>query len=130
MRLRPAVLELVVADMPTTITFYRLLGLSIPAAAESESHVETAFGETRLAFDTQQTIRSFDPGWSAPTGGHRVALGFECDSPAEVDQAWKEITGAGYQGHLEPWDAVWGMRYAVVLDPDGNPVDLFARIPD
>jgi catechol 2,3-dioxygenase-like lactoylglutathione lyase family enzyme len=40
-----------------------------------------------------------------------------------------ELTSAGYEGHLAPWDAVWGMRYAVVRDPDGTPVDLFAPLP-
>jgi hypothetical protein len=34
-----------------------------------------------------------------------------------------------FEGHLEPWDAFWGMRYAVVFDPDGRPVDLFAVLP-
>ena len=32
-------------------------------------------------------------------------------------------------GHHEPWDAFWGQRYATVLDPDGNSVDLFAALP-
>ncbi len=41
----------------------------------------------------------------------------------------KVLTGAGYEGHLAPWDAFWGMRYAVVHDPDGTPVDLFAVLP-
>jgi uncharacterized glyoxalase superfamily protein PhnB len=27
-------------------------------------------------------------------------------------------------------DAFWGQRYATVLDPDGNPVDLFASADD
>jgi len=49
-------------------------------------------------------------------------------SPEEVDAAWAEITGAGYRGHLAPWDAFWGMRYAVVHDPDGTPIDLFAPL--
>ena len=30
--------------------------------------------------------------------------------------------------HLEPMDAFWGQRYATVLDPDGNSVDLFAEL--
>jgi uncharacterized glyoxalase superfamily protein PhnB len=30
---------------------------------------------------------------------------------------------------LAPWDAFWGQRYATVLDPDGNSVDLFAALP-
>jgi hypothetical protein len=32
----------------------------------------------------------------------------------------------GYEGHKPPWDAFWGQRYAVIRDPDGNTVDLFA----
>jgi uncharacterized glyoxalase superfamily protein PhnB len=59
-----------------------------------------------------------------------MALAFECDTPADVDEAWKEITGAGYRGRLQPWDAFWGMRYAVVHDPDGVQVDLFAALPE
>lgn len=128
MKLRIALIELVVADMAATLAFYRRLGLDIPEAADDEPHVDIELpGGIRLAWDTEETIRSFDPGWSAPTaGGHRAALAFACASPAEVDAAWRELTAAGYEGHLEPWDAFWGMRYAVVLDPDGRPVDLFA----
>ena len=40
-----------------------------------------------------------------------------------------ELTDEGGTGVLKPWDAFWGMRYAVVHDPDGNPVDLFAPLP-
>lgn len=130
MKLRLALIELVVSDMAATLAFYRLLGLEIPAEADGEPHVDIAFGEgLRLAFDTVDTIRSFDPQWSPPSGGHGVALAFACDSPAEVDSAWAQLTGAGYTGHLPPWDAFWGMRYAVVHDPDGTPVDLFANLP-
>jgi catechol 2,3-dioxygenase-like lactoylglutathione lyase family enzyme len=129
MQLRPALIELVVRDMAATLAFYRLLGLDLPADADTQPHVDVDFGGLRLALDTEETIRSFDPQWSPPTGGHRVALAFACDSPAAVDEAWAEITGAGYAGHLPPWDAFWGMRYAVVHDPDGTPVDLFAVLP-
>jgi uncharacterized glyoxalase superfamily protein PhnB len=131
MKLRPAVIELVVSDMAATLSFYRLLGLDLPANADAEPHVEVDLGGVKLAFDTEDVIRSFDPGWTAPAaGGHRVALAFECENPAEVDTTWKELTSAGHQSHLEPWDAFWGMRYAVVHDPNGIPVDLFARLPE
>ena len=130
MKLRPAVIELVVSDMAATLAFYRLLGLEFPPDADGQPHVDTAFGDgLRLAFDTVNTVRSIDPQWSPPNGGHRVALAFSCDSPEEVDAAWDEITGAGYTGHLAPWDAFWGMRYAVVHDPDGTPIDLFCPLP-
>ncbi len=39
---------------------------------------------------------------------------------------WAELTEAGHDGRLKPWDAFWGQRYAVVHAPDGNAVDLFA----
>ena len=130
MKLRPALIELVVSDMAATLAFYRRLGLDIPPDADGEPHVDTEFGGLRIAFDTEDTIRSFDASWSPPVpGGHRMALAFDCGTPDQVDKAWAEITGAGYEGHLAPWDAFWGMRYAVVHDPDGTPVDLFAVLP-
>ena len=130
MNLEPALVELVVTDMAATLAFYRRLGLDIPADADGEQHVDVELaGGMRLAFDTEAVIRSFDPDWSPPAGGHRVALAFDCGGPAQVDAAWTELTGAGYEGHLPPWDAFWGMRYAVVHDPDGIPVDLFAPLP-
>jgi uncharacterized glyoxalase superfamily protein PhnB len=39
---------------------------------------------------------------------------------------FERLTAAGYPGSLSPYDAPWGQRYATVLDPDGNIVDLFA----
>ncbi|MEU4093411.1 VOC family protein [Streptomyces sp. NPDC026673] len=129
MTLRIDVVEIVVADMAASLAFYRRLGLDIPAGADAEPHVEAALpGGLRLAWDTVETVRSFDSSWTPPQGGHRMALAFACDGPAEVDAAFAELTGAGYAGHLKPFDAPWGMRYAAVLDPDGNPVDLFAGL--
>ncbi|MDQ1635577.1 MAG: hypothetical protein QOJ32_2386 [Frankiaceae bacterium] len=127
-RLRPALVELVVADMATTLAFYRRLGVDIPADADGAPHVEADLGGLRIAWDTEDVIRSFDPDWTRPSGGHRTALGFRCDGPEEVDAAYAELTEAGYEGHLPPWDAVWGMRYAILHDPDGRPVDLFAPL--
>jgi catechol 2,3-dioxygenase-like lactoylglutathione lyase family enzyme len=129
MDLRLSVIGLVVADMATTLAFYRRLGLDLPADADDQPHVEVQVAGLRLAFDTEEVIRSFDPHYRRPEGSQRMSLAFDCGSPAEVDAAFAELTGAGYEGALEPWDAAWGMRYAVVHDPDGTPVDLFALLP-
>ncbi|MFG2877054.1 VOC family protein [Streptomyces sp. NPDC048337] len=118
---------LVVSDMAASLAFYRRLGLDVPAEADGQPHVEAALpGGMRIGWDTEETIRSFDPSWTLPSGGARTGLAFLCDSPAEVDALYEELTGAGYRGHLKPWDAFWGQRYAVVLDPDGSEVSLFA----
>ena len=130
MTARLDVVGLVVADMPRSLAFYRQLGFDLPASADTEPHVEaTLDGGMRVAWDTIETIHSFDPSWAAASGGPRVALSFACDDPADVDATYARLVGAGYEGHLEPWDAFWGMRYAIVHDPDGNGVDLFALLP-
>jgi catechol 2,3-dioxygenase-like lactoylglutathione lyase family enzyme len=126
---RIAVVGIVVADMAASLAFYRRLGLDLPAEADAEPHVDAELpGGLRLAWDTVETIRSFDPEWTPATGGARMSLAFRCDGPADVDRAYQELVDAGYAGHLKPWDAFWGMRYASVRDPDGNTVDLFAAL--
>lgn len=93
-------------------------------------HVDaTLDGGVALAWDTVETIRSFDPDYQPASGGHRIALAFVKDSPAEVDAAYATLVAAGHEGHVPPFDAFWGQRYATVLDPDGNAVDLFAPLP-
>jgi catechol 2,3-dioxygenase-like lactoylglutathione lyase family enzyme len=117
---------LVVRDLEASLAFYRLLGIEVEGG---EGHVEATLpGGLRIAWDTVDVIRSFDPEWAEPSGGSRIALAFLCDSPADVDARYAELTGAGYEGHKEPWDAFWGQRYAQVKDPDGNTVDLFAPL--
>ncbi|ONH23302.1 glyoxalase [Pseudofrankia asymbiotica] len=119
---------IVVSDMARGLAFYRRLGLEIPAAADAEPHVEVTTPNGRLAFDTDDTIRSFDPSWRPGTGSPRLGLAFACADPAEVDKVYADLTGAGYTGERPPWDAFWGQRYATVTDPDGNHVDLHAPL--
>ncbi len=128
MDLRLDLIGMVVRDMGASLAFYRRLGLDIPEGAESEPHVEaTAASGLRVAWDTVGLIQQIDPDWTDPSGGHRVALAFLCPGPAAVDAKYDELAALGH-GHIEPWDAFWGQRYATVKDPDGNHVDLFAPL--
>ncbi|MQA14489.1 MAG: glyoxalase [Pseudonocardiaceae bacterium] len=120
---------MVVADMGTSLAFYRRLGLDLPAEADEQPHVEvTVAGGLRLAFDSEEVIRSFAPDWQPAHGAGRIGLAFRVDGPPDVDAAYAELVDAGYHGECAPWDAFWGQRYAVVHDPDGNSVDLFAPL--
>lgn len=118
---------IVTRDLARSLTFYRVLGVPVPEGLENEPHVDVVLDDgTTLAWDTVAMVRSFDPGYEPPAGGHHIALAFDTGSPAEVDAAYARLVEAGYEGRVAPWDAVWGQRYAVVLDPDGNSVDLYA----
>ena len=125
-----AAVELVVEDMARSLAFYRRLGLDLPPDADQQAHVGlTLPGGLFLMWDTVEMIRSFDPEWEPPSGGHRTALAFRLGSPAAVDEAYDQLVSSGYEGHKAPWDAFWGQRYAIVHDPDGNAVDLCAPQP-
>ena len=119
---------LVVADMARSLTFYRKLGLAIPAEMDQAPHAEVEVAGMRLMWDTEQTITSFDQGWTRGSGGPQVSFAFECADPAEVDRVHAEMVAAGYDSHLKPWDTPWGQRYAILHDPDGNGVDLYASL--
>lgn len=116
---------IVVQDMKTSLDFYRALGLAIPESANGEMHVEVAQDGLRLAFDTVEVAKGVYGGWDEPTG-HRIELAFLCESADDLNALYEKLVQQGYAGHREPWDAFWGQRYAIVADPDGNLISLFA----
>ena len=125
---QPDLIGIVVRDMSAALRFYRLLGLEIPPNQEAEPHVEVILPNGfRIAWDSLEMAKSIDPNWVEPTG-QRMTLAFKCESPAKVDALYQQVLQNGYHGHKLPWDAFWGQRYAVVIDPDGNLVDLFAGL--
>ncbi len=123
-----AAIGIVAADVAESCRFYRTLGLDVPEPPAGGEHFEiTLPSGVRLMWDTEELIRKLDPEWE-PGGGHRVGLAFQCDSPAAVDATHARLVEAGFRTKADPFDAFWGQRYATVLDPDGQPVDLFAAL--
>lgn len=130
MGIRVATIGLIVDEMPRSLAFYRHLGLAIPTEADHEEHVELGgdeVGGLGLAWDTVAIIRQADPAWAGAAG--KVGVAFQCDTPEEVDDRYATLDALGY-GHVAPWDAFWGQRYARLRDPDGHRVELFAPLPD
>ncbi len=122
---------IVVSDMVTTLAFYGLLGLDFDEDPEAAGHMEAKLpGGTRLMLDTEDVIASFDQNFVPPTGSGRIGLAFVCDRPSDVDRLHDEVVSAGHTSSRAPFDAFWGQRYATVLDPDGNAIDLFAPLTE
>jgi catechol 2,3-dioxygenase-like lactoylglutathione lyase family enzyme len=116
-----------VSDMQRSIDFYRLLGLDVPETPE-EPHIDVFLPNgVRFMLDSEQVIHSFLPEWQR-NDGNQVSLALECSSPAEVDEIYARVTEAGYEGEKEPWDAFWGQRYALLGDPDGVRINLYAAL--
>ena len=129
LQLTSTVVQVFAQDVPRSIAFYRLLGLEVPEPGGPDPHVDVELpGGNRLSFDAEQTIIGMHPDWTPPESAGRVALAFGLDLPEEVDTMFARLTAAGHPGSLQPYDAPWGQRYATVLDPDGNLVDLFAPL--
>lgn len=123
-----AAIGIVSKDIPASIRFYGLLGVAFGVLEGDGDHVEAALPNgLRLMLDSLELMKKLDPEWTQPIG-HAMGLAYECASPAEVDAVHATVTAAGHPSKTAPWDAFWGQRYAQVLDPDGNVVDLFASL--
>ena len=119
---------LTVRDMAASLRFYRMLHLAIPEGVDDEAYVEVITPNGyRISWNTVELVKQLNPDWQEPVG-QRMTLAFKCSSVAEVDALFNELVAAGYESHREPWDAFWGQRYAGVIDPDGNVVDLFCPL--
>ena len=129
MTLKLGFIGIVTSDMTASLAFYRALGVAVPEGMDDAPHVDASLDDgVTLAWDTIETVRGFDPSYEPATGGHRIALAFDKGTASEVDASFAALVEAGHTAHVEPWDAHWGQRYATLLDPDGNSVDLYAEL--
>jgi len=116
------------SDMPKTAAFYTLLGFEFPEIESDMDHVEPIApeGGTRLMLDSDALATDLIGEKPRPSNHSHFAILY--DTPAQVDEVTAAVGEAGYTVVKEPWDAFWGQRYAVVQDPDGYQVDLFAAL--
>jgi uncharacterized glyoxalase superfamily protein PhnB len=123
--------NLVVKDLPTSVAFYRRVGLAvaeIPLPEWAPHHATAVMPNgVRLEIDSLEFARQWDPGWRDRPGVGCV-LFFGVPSRDEVDRLFSTLTSAGAPAQKPPEDAFWGARYAIVEDPDGNAVGLMSPI--
>ena len=120
-------INLVVNDMDASLAFYRRLGVDLPEyQPEWDAHHRSAKIGGGLDFDLDSAV--FASQWNEGSRGPACVIGFKVSSSEAVDALFADLTAAGYTGQQAPYDAFWGARYAIVQDPDGNPVGLMGPI--
>lgn len=123
-------INILAADMDATIAFYRLLGLDVPDAFEwppgsGAKHVEVHMpGNYYLAFDDHAMARIWNAQFDPARGAGNIVVGLLVGTRADVDRIYDTVKQARHRVGQEPYDAFWGSRYAIVIDPDGNQVGL------
>ena len=124
--------NLVVHNMDATLAFYRRLGVEIDEGqvwrTESGAHHVSLpdAGGGHLELDSRALAKRTNAGFAAERG--RIVLAFRVETREEVDALYEKMIGHGHQGLQIPYDAFWGSRYAMLEDPDGNPVALSSPV--
>jgi len=125
-------LNLVVRDVPTSIAFYRRLGLVVQEAGHPDwaRHHATAImpNGMGLEFDSVAFAKQWNPCWKGSGGAGMGVVFFSVSERDNVDRVFARMTDAGYTAQKTPEDAFWGARYAIVEDPDGNAVGIMSPI--
>ena len=116
-------LYLFVRDLTKSLDFYQRLGFETESVSDTFARIEMANGMT-VEMGTDELTHSYDPEWTHPPGPGTATIQFQLESRAAVDSLFTSLVEAGYHGHLAPCDAPWRARFAIIEDPDGNPVGL------
>jgi uncharacterized glyoxalase superfamily protein PhnB len=112
-----------VRDVAAATAFYERIGFKVESTSDHFARVAIPGGMT-FEFGSYRLTRGYDPAFREPAGAPSNALQFSLASREAVDALYAELTGAGYEGRLAPFDAFWGSRYMEVCDPDGNVIGV------
>jgi catechol 2,3-dioxygenase-like lactoylglutathione lyase family enzyme len=131
-------INLVCGDVDASIAFYRRLGVEIPdarvwrtATGGHHAGISNELADQQIHFDLDSTAfaQCWNRGWKGRSDlKGRVVVGFSVPTRTAVDEVFRDMTDAGYRGLQEPYDALWGARYAVLEDPDGIAVGLMSPV--
>ncbi|HMQ10458.1 MAG TPA: glyoxalase [Oligoflexia bacterium] len=118
---------IVCKDIEQTIKFYEYLGLSFKQIGGPD-HFETYNNKAfKVMLDSEHLIKQLYPSWQRQHN-QNVSLCFELKEPEKVDQIFSDLIECGGVAIKKPWDAFWGQRYASLLDPNSNQIDLYAAL--
>ena len=129
-------INLLISDMAASMRSYRLLELDFadpfewPPGSDAEHIGDIHATDGYMALDNPAMARIWNRQFEPERSRGNVVIGFMVDNRADVDRLYETVTAAGHLVGQEPNDAIFGSRYAIVIDPDGNQVGRKSPIED
>jgi uncharacterized glyoxalase superfamily protein PhnB len=119
-----ASIRLVTKDLDSLVSFYTML------TGAAAARVAPDFAEIRLegaivAISTERAVQQFNVGAATAAANRSAILEFQVN---DVDAVRTRLTDAPINYVMQPTDQPWGNRSMLLRDPDGNLINIFARI--
>jgi predicted lactoylglutathione lyase len=119
----PFLVNLVVSDIGRSVAFYRALGL--PVGDPVGPHAAATGPGVRLELDEARFAALWDAGSPGAVAGGMV-LSLAVEGRGDVDDLWQRMTDNDARSSQRPYDAFWGARFAILLDPDGHRIGIMS----
>ncbi len=116
------------SNLTKTVEFYKLLGFDFPSLKGDDQYVESndKKGSIKLMIDSFEMVKSILGYLPKPSNHSNFAILY--DNPTEIDEIITKLSQKDFTIIKKRWNAFWGQRYAIVQDPDGYKVDLYAYL--
>ncbi|GAA2088558.1 VOC family protein [Pseudolysinimonas kribbensis] len=119
-----ASIRIITEDVARLADFYELV-TGATAVRAGEVFAQLSGPGATLAIGSSRTVAAV-PGAAEAGANRSVIVEFRVD---DVDAEFERLRDAAPAVVLPPTDMPWGNRSALLRDPDGNLVNLFAPIP-
>lgn len=118
---------LVSQNCEKSLQFYEKLGLKFESFGDGGHYEAQTLSGVRIMIDSLELVKSFNPDFehSKPSG---MGICFKYENASKVNEMYNLLLENGGVCVKSPWDAFWGQRYAMLKDPDGYQIDLFAPL--
>ena len=119
-----ASIRLVTNDLDRLISFYTML-TGATAARLAPDFAEIRLEGAIVAISTERAVQQFNVGAATAAANRSAILEFQVN---DVDAVRTRLTDAPINYVMQPTDQPWGNRSMLLRDPDGNLINIFARI--
>jgi uncharacterized glyoxalase superfamily protein PhnB len=119
-----ASIRLVTKDLDSLVSFYTML-TGAAAARLAPDFAEIRLEGAIVAISTERAVQQFNVGAATAAANRSAILEFQVN---DVDAVRTRLTDAPINYVMQPTDQPWGNRSMLLRDPDGNLINIFARM--